>query len=312
MFYSEKRVLVAGGTGMVGSALVQRLLDSGARVRVVVHKRPLRDIDKRAEYISADLMNQDECQTAFRGIEYVFQAAGVVGAAGVTAEQSMPGFITNLILTARMLQAAWAERVERFLLFSSSTVYPPIDHALEEGDAWKGDPYPGYFGYSWMRRYLERLGEFVATHSATAVIVVRPTAAYGRGDQSDHVIPSLIRRAFLKESPYVVWGTGDEVRDFLHSTDLAAGALLAMEKGKSGDPINLGSGKPTTIRDLVQIVLDASGHQNVQVVFDPYKPVAIPFRTLDITKAKRDFGFEPKVSLRDGIKDFIEWRARIT
>jgi GDP-L-fucose synthase len=210
-----------------------------------------------------------------------------------------------------MLQAAWTASVERFLVFSSSTAYPAADYPIKEEEMWTGPTYPFYFGYGWMRRYFERLGEFVASKSKVKVATVRPTAIYGRWDNFDletgHVIPALILKAIERADPYEVWGNGDEVRDFLHVSDLARGCLLMLEKCAECDPINIGYGKAVTIKEIVHTILEAAGYAEARIVFNTSKPSAIPFRMVEISKARRVLGFEPTVSLEDGIKDTVNW-----
>ena len=316
MFYQGKVVLVTGGTGFVGTHLVQELLKCGAKVRVSVHRRPLIIEDERIETINADLTKQEDCLAAVKGVDYVFHAAGAVAAAAVTAGNSMAAINTNLILTAQMLQAAWSENVDRFLLFSSSTGYPATDYPVKEEEMWSGPTHPSYFGYGWMRRYLERLGEFVVSKSNMKIALVRPTAVYGRWDNFDpatsHVIPALIRRAVEKQDPYEVWGSGEEIRDFLHITDLARGCLLMLEKYATCDPVNIGCGKAVTIGEIVRIILEAAGYETATVVFNTSKPTAIPLRMVDTSKAKKILGFEPEVSLENGLKDTVEWYMQTT
>ena len=313
MFYQGKVVLVTGGTGFVGTHLVQELLKCGAKVRVSVHRRPLIIEDERIETINADLTKQEDCLAAVKGVDYVFHAAGAVAAAAVTAGNSMAAINTNLILTAQMLQAAWSGNVDRFLLFSSSTGYPATDYPVKEEEMWSGPTHPSYFGYGWMRRYLERLGEFVVSKSNMKIALVRPTAVYGRWDNFDpatsHVIPALIRKAVEKQNPYEVWGSGEEIRDFLHITDLARGCLLMLEKYATCAPVNIGYGKAVTIREIVRIILEAAGYETATVAFNTSKPTAIPFRMVDTSKAKKILGFEPEVSLEGGLKDTVEWYA---
>jgi GDP-L-fucose synthase len=311
MFYQGKKVLVTGGTGFVGTHIVQELLKQDAKVRVPVHKRPLIIKDKRIETIPANLTRQEDCIAAVKDVDYVFHAAGAVAAAGVMSSNPMSAITMNLILTAQMLQAAWTASVECFLVFSSSTAYPAADYPIKEEEMWVGPTYPFYFGYGWMRRYFERLGEFVASKSKVKVAIVRPTAVYGRWDNFDletsHVIPALIRKAVEKADPYEVWGNGDEVRDFLHVSDLARGCLLTLEKCAECDPINIGYGKAMAIKEIVHTILKAAGYSEAKIVFNTSKPSAIPLRMVDISKARRILGFEPTVSLEDGIKDTVDW-----
>ncbi len=311
MFYRNMRVLVTGGTGFVGTHLVQELLKQGAKIRVPIHNRPMIINDERIETVYADLNILDDCIKISEGMDFVFHAAGTVGAAGETEINTMASITKNLVLNAYMLQAAWATGVHRFLIFSSSTGYPAADYAVKEEEMWSGPPHPAYFGYGWMRRYLERLAEFVVSNSRMKIAIVRPSAVYGRYDNfkpaTSHVLPALIRRAVAKENPFVVWGTGDEVRDFLHIADFARGCLLMLEKYAEGDAVNIGSGQVVTIKDCVRIVLKAAGHDNAQVIFDSKKPTTIPFRMIDISKAERILNFKPIMNLEDGIRDTTKW-----
>lgn len=312
MFYKGKRVLVTGGTGFVGTHFVQALLDREARVRVAVHQRPLQIDSDAIETQACDITNLADCRRLCQNVDYVIHAAGAVAAAGVTVANPMSAIATNLILTVRILEAAWSTGVERILIFSSgTTAYPAVDYPIKESQMWDAPPHPVYFGYGWMRRYLERLGEFVAAKSAMKVAICRPTAVYGRYDDFDpltsHVIPALIRRAVAKENPYVVWGTGEETRDFLHITDLVRGCLALLEKHAVCDPVNIGYGKATTVKRVVEIILEAAGHRQAVVEFDPSKPTTIRIRMVDTTKAKELLGFEPEVSLEDGLGDTVNW-----
>ncbi len=310
-FYRDKKILVTGGTGFVGTHCVEELLRLGAKVRVPIHERPLIVRDERIETVQADLTRLEDCRRAASGCQYVFHAAGAVSAAGVTASNPMSAIAANLILTAQMLQGAWMEGVERFQVYSSSTGYPAADHPIKEEEMWTGPTYPAYFGYGWMRRYMERISEFVAQKSKMKIALVRPTAVYGRHDNFDpatsHVIPALIRRAVEKQNPFVVWGTGGEVRDFLHITDLVRGCLLMVEHYATCDPVNIGYGKTGTIKEIVQIILKAAGHERAELKFDATKPGTIPFRMVDTSKAKRLLGFEPRVTLEEGLADTVRW-----
>jgi GDP-L-fucose synthase len=311
MYYENGVTLVTGGAGFVGTHVVAALLAQNAKVRATVHERPIIVSDPRIELIKADLTSQADCRRVMAGVTNVFHCAGAVSAAGVTVNNPMSAITQNLTLTANVLEAAWATKVARVQIFGSSTGYPVSDHPIREDEMWSGPTHPSYFGYGWMRRYLERMGEFVHQRAGeTKVVIVRPTATYGRHDNFDpaasHVIPALIRKAVDKMDPFEVWGTGDEIRDFLHIEDLARGCLLALEKLPTCDPVNIGYGKVITVREIVEDILGAVGHKP-KVFFDATKPTTIPVRMVDCGKAKAELGFEPRITLRDGLADTVRW-----
>jgi GDP-L-fucose synthase len=307
MFYKDKKILVTGGTGFVGTHLVQQLLAAGAYVRVPLHSRPSSIKHERLELMPADLTVLADCRKLAHGMQLVFHAGGTVSSAGTTPASAMSAITLNTVVTAHAIEASWAEGVERLLVFSSSTAYPEAHHAITEDEMWTAPPYPGYFGYAWMRRYTERLCEFAGSRSKMKIAIVRPTAVYGQWDTSAHVIPSLVRRALQKQNPFVVWGTGEEVRDFLHVTDLARGCLLLMEKHAACDPVNIGYGSAVTIKQTVHAILRAAGHEKAEVVYDNTKPGTIPFRMVDISKARNLLGFAPQIKLEDGLADTVKW-----
>jgi GDP-L-fucose synthase len=316
VFYQDKNVLVAGGTGFVGMNFVEELVRRGARVRITAHRRQLRVWTEGVEVVHADLTRPEDCLAAMAGMQYVIDAAGPVTGAGVTAGAAktpvqMPGIPINLTLGANLLQAAWTVGVERYLLLSSTSIYPVLTRPMKEAEGWVDPVHPSYYGYGWMRRYLERLAEFVAQKSKLQIAIVRPTAVYGRWDnfdpQTSHVVPALVRKAIERMHPYEVWGTGEEVRDFLHVTDLVRGGLAALEKHAVCDPINLGYGQAFTIAQLVQLTLKAADYADARVVFNTSKPVTIPFRMVDISKARQVLGFQPQVSLEEGLADTVAW-----
>jgi len=312
MFYNNKKVLVTGGTGFVGTHFVEELLRRSARIRIPVHHRPVKFSHREIETLPADLTSLEDCLKACEGIDYIIHAAGAVSAAGVTVGNPMSAISTNLILTARILEAAMVKGVSRILIFSSgTTAYPLADYPIKEEEMWTAPPPPIYFGYGWMRRYIELLGQFVTSKSAMGVAICRPTAVYGRYDNFDpktsHVVPALIRRASSKENPFVVWGTGEEIRDFLHVTDLVRGCLLLLEKHAVCDPVNIGYGEIVSIKQIVEIILKVADHDNVDVRFDVSKPTTIPLRMVDTTKAQNILGFHPTVTLYQGLEDTVKW-----
>lgn len=313
-FFKGKNVLVAGGTGFVGTHFVAAALDAGANVTTTVHRRGPIVSDPRLKTVQADLTDREQARAAMKGQDVVFHCAGAVSAAGVTASNPMEPITDNLKLTTMVLEAAWKMGVERIQVFGSSTAYPATEHPVREEEMWTAEPHPSYFGYGWMRRYIERLAEFVHQRSDTKVVLVRPTAVYGRHDDfhpvTSHVIPALIRKAVERMDPYEVWGTGDEIRDFLHVEDLAHGCLLATEKYAVCEPINIGYGSATTVREIVRAILKAADYADAKLVFNSDRPTTIPRRMVDTSKARELLGFEPKRSLEEGLADTVKWYAQ--
>ncbi|MDP3739888.1 MAG: NAD-dependent epimerase/dehydratase family protein [Hyphomonadaceae bacterium] len=310
-FYKGKNVLVLGGTGFVGTHFVRAALEAGANVTTTIHKRaPIVD-DPRLKTVQAELANREQARAAMKDQEIVFHCAGAVSAAGVTASNPMEPITDNIALTAMVLEAAWKTGVERIQVFGSSTAYPVTDHPVTEEEMWSAPPHPSYFGYGWMRRYIERMAEFVHERSKTKVVLVRPTATYGRHDDfhpvTSHVIPALIRKAVERMDPYEVWGTGDEIRDFLHVEDLTRGCLLATEKYAVCQPINIGYGKTSTVKEIVRAILKGADYSDAKVIFNADRPTTIPKRMVDISKARDILGFEPLYTLDEGLADTVRW-----
>ncbi|MFC1724229.1 NAD-dependent epimerase/dehydratase family protein [candidate division KSB1 bacterium] len=313
MFFKDKKVLVTGATGFVGIHILQELMKQKAKIRAQVHNRPLAIDAPEVELVKADMMNLDDCKRICEDIDYVFHGSGAVAGAAVVKTSLMHTITVNLIQSVNILEAAWEKEVKRIQIFSSSTGYPVSNKPVKEEEFWSAEPFKGYYGYGWMRRYLELIGDFVTKESDTKVVLVRPTAPYGRHDnfnpKTAHVVPSLIRKAVEKMDPYEVWGTGEDVRDFLHISDLARGCLMMVEKDMVMEPINIGLGEGVTLKQILPIILKAANHEDAKVVFNADRPSAIPFRMVDISKSKEKLGFEPQVSLEEGLSDTVKWFA---
>lgn len=307
-FLKNKTVLVTGGSGFVGRNFVESLLNAGVKkIRVTLHKQSSPFVNDAVDIVHADLTLPEDCIKACKGMDYVIHAAGSVGNAGTIRTNLVTPIVENLIMTARLLEAA-SIHCEKILVFSSSTAsYPPYNYPVKEEDMWTAPPAPVYFGYGWMRRYFELLGEYVRQNSPLQVMICRPTAIYGRYDNSGHVIPSLIRRALSGDKPFVVWGSGDEQRDFLHISDMIRGCLLLLHKGSVSDPVNIGYGKTATVADVAKIIMRAAGRSETDIVFDNSKPTTILVRAVDCSKAKKMLGFSPEVSLEAGLYDLVDW-----
>jgi len=315
-FWKDKKVLVTGGTGFIGSHLVEKLLEYNADVTVLDHisaqKRYfVEKIQDKARVISGDCEILRDALTAAEGQDIVMNLAAHVG--GIEYNRTHQGSMMrkNLNIATTMLEAARQKNVKTFLIVSSACVYPhDAKIPTPESEGFRGEPEPTNGGYGWSKRMAEMLGTYYAQEFGMSIGIVRPYNAYGPRDhfdlQKSHVIPALIRRVFSKENPLRVWGSGNQSRSFLYVEDLADGMLAAIERYPVPDPVNLGTDEEISIRDLINKIVKFSGI-DIRVEFDKTKPDGSPRRRSDNTKAKEKLQFTPRISLDEGLKKTIEW-----
>jgi GDP-L-fucose synthase len=174
-------------------------------------------------------------------------------------------------------------------------------------------PEPTNEGYGWAKRMEEFVAQSYAKEFGMRIAIARPYNAYGPRDnfdpQSSHVIPALIRRVMQGEDPLVVWGSGNQSRAFLFATDFARGILEVGEKYAVADPVNVGTDREVTIRELVAIICSAA-KKTPRILFDTTQPEGQPRRNCDTTKMRQVIGWEPRVDLEEGIAKTVEWYAR--
>lgn len=238
-------------------------------------------------------------------------AANTSGAA-VMSKAPLTHLTPNVLMNVSMIDAAYHAGVKKFLFISSNVVYPLTDHPVKEGEV-TNEFYETYFISAWMKRFTEVVCEMYATKIAKTmnVCVVRPANIYGEFDdfewETSHVIPALIRKVVERQEPRVVWGNGNDLKEFIYVQDFIDGVLLAMEKQESFDPINIALGKPCTVREVLQSLLKIDGFDNANVVFDQTKPSMIPKRLIYVSKAKGLLGFQASTSIHDGLAKTVNW-----
>jgi GDP-L-fucose synthase len=307
-FYKNKKVLVTGGTGLIGRPLVDMLVAQGAHVTIVSLDDPSR-APAGITFKQADLREFSNCLEICKDQEIVFQLAGVKGSPAMTAKRPASFFVPTITFSINMMEAARRAGVERFLFTSSVGVYSPAE-VFYEDDVWKTFPSPNDRFAGWAKRMGELQAEaYKIEYNWDKISIVRPANVYGPYDNFDPnnamVIPSLIKRAMDGETPLTVWGDGSPIRDFIHARDVARGMLLAVEKGIN-EPINLGSGTGVTIKQIAEIVAANIPTGAVDLLWDTSKPAGDAKRLMDMTRATA-YGFKPEVSIEDGIKETIEW-----
>lgn len=318
--YIGKKVCVTGAAGLIGSYVVKLLVEAGAEVRAVCHRRPPNEFTKLAASIlylengDEGLMSAEEARYAVQDCDIVMGCAGITG--GVNLPKLDPvsyvGPATAMVINT--LQACVEEKVQRFGYLSSTTVYAPSESPVREEDADNGKPlYPLYRGIGMSKRFLERLCRYYHETTGLGVSVIRPAGAYGRFDNFDegtsHVMPGMIARALALKpgEKFEVWGDGEDVRDFIHAQDVARCMLLATALDDKAVPFNCASGHGVTTRELAENVLIAVG-SDAEISFRPDKPSALRTRLVDVTDARENLGFEASISLADGLSDTVAWR----
>lgn len=319
-FWRNKRVLVTGGTGFIGSHVVESLVTKNAKVTVLDHIKKekinyLEYLKDKVKFVSGDCTDLNDARKASQNQDVVINMAARVGGIEYNMAHQALLLRENLLIASQMLEAAKENNIERFLIVSSACVYPRnsiVPTPEEEGD--KDEPEPTNGGYGWAKRMAEKLGKYYAQQYGMKIGIVRPYNCYGPRDHFEpkmsHVIPALIKRVFDKENPLRVWGSGKQTRAFIYVGDLAEGILEAIEKYPVPDPINLGTDEEISVADLIDKILKLSNIKS-EIVFDTSKPDGSPRRNSNNSKAKEKIGFKTETSLDKGLKKTIEWYKKI-
>jgi GDP-L-fucose synthase len=310
--FSGKKVLVTGSAGFIGVHLVKRLVELGAQVRGTIFQRETPLPISGVEYVNVDLRNSNDCLLVTKNIDFVFMAAANSSGAAVMARTPLVHLTPNLVMNAQMLEAAYANQVKKFCFISSNTVYPLTDYPVSEGDV-NNEFFEKYFIVGWMKRFSELMCEMYSEKIQTPMdtIVIRPGNLYGPYDKftikESKVIAALIRRAVELEAPFKVWGDGRDIKDFLYIDDFIDGMLLAFEKSNVFQALNIASGVPISIREVIASILKAADYPNAEIEYDDSMPTMIPKRLIDISKAKNMLHWSPRIEIDEGIRRTVNW-----
>ena len=309
--FNNSKVLVTGGTGFIGTNLIKKLLETGAIVKATFHRQEPTEFLDQVDYVRAELTKREDCQRVVQGSDYVFMCSAYALGAGKSEEEKLQHTTADIIMTDFMLEAAHRARVKKFLWISSCVMYPLSNTPLKEEQGHDNPLFDKYFIIGSAKRYGEKLCQKYAekTVNPMPVVVVRPTSAYGPHENlaTSHVIPALIRKVVERHNPVEVWGDGTAIKDLIFVDDLVEGMLLAMEKVNKFMPINLGSGKQTSIKEIIETIIKVDGYNGARIVFDTSRPTMLSKILIDVTRAKEILGFKARISLEEGLKKTIEW-----
>ena len=305
-YFENKKVLITGGTGMLGRQVVDILANTGAQITIV----SLDDINvsENIEHVKGDLLDFNFCKEITQGQHCVFHLAGIKASMQISKTMLASHFVPTLMMNTNILEACRINESEKIVYTSSIGAYSNADIFKETPiNSFDGPPLD-FAGWS------KRMGElqvyaYNQQYNLDNFAIVRPSAIYGPGDNFDPrsamVVPSLMAKIHNSPSePLEIWGDGTAVRDIAFSRDIAEGVILALYHGTEANYINLGSGRGCSIKELVETL---STFLDFKYTFDTSKPSGASQKILNIEKAQTQLGYTPQTSLKEGLEETWEW-----
>ncbi len=304
-YWSNRRVCVTGGAGFLGSFIVEKLKQRGAKEIFV----PLIE--------DFDLVKLPDIQRMLNDgkPDVIIHLAALAGGIGANRERPADFFYINLMMGVQLIHEAWKYGVEKFLAVGTICAYPKFTPLpFKEENLWNGYPEETNAPYGLAKKMLLVQAQAYRQQYGFNVIYPLPVNLYGPRDnfnlETSHVIPALIRKCIeakeREERQVVLWGDGSPTREFLFVEDAAEGLLLATERYNGCEPFNLGSGQEISIKNLAKLIARLTGYEG-QLVWDTDKPNGQPRRALDTSRAEEFFGFRAKMPLEEGLRRTIEW-----
>ena len=322
---TPEHVMVTGGAGMIGSNLVKRLVDSGYRVSVVDNLwrgkkeyllddggKPVIDIEK--DFYETDLSVPGAIDPLLEGVDYVIHLGdSVVGNPYVFNNQGSV-FRQNLLINSNVITAVRERKLKGYLYIGTACSFPEhLQTGVDAAPLREEDQYPAApeSAYGWSKLMGEYESLLMGDETGTPVAILSLHNVYGAPTDFDdgrgQVIPSLVRKAIrYPDEAFIVWGSGAQGRAFVHVDDVVDAVLLALGKGYGHGVIQIGPDVCTSIREIAETVVEISG-KDIDIQYDTSKPEGDRGRCADYSKARELLGWEPKVTLRDGLEDLYRW-----
>ncbi len=301
----NKRILVTGGDGFLGSFVVKNLKERGCKNIF---------IPRSQDY---DLVCMDKVKKVYQDArpDIVIHLAAKVGGIGANSENPGKFFYDNLMMGVQMMEIGRQVQIEKFVAIGTICCYPKFTPvSFKEEDLWDGYPEETNAPYGLAKKMLLVQSQAYRQQYGFNSIFLLPVNLYGPGDnfepKSSHVIPALIKRCVYavrkRKKEIVVWGTGKPTREFLYVGDAAEGIVLATQRYNKSDPVNLGAGFEVSIKELAKLIIKLTGFKG-KIIWDKTKPDGQPRRCLDTSRAAKEFSFKAKTPFEEGLKKTIEW-----
>jgi GDP-L-fucose synthase len=304
-FFEDRRIVVTGGAGFLGSYVIEGLQKRGCKNILV---------PKIEEY---DLVQMDNIVRMYGEMkpDIVIHLAAVVGGIGANREHPGEFFYKNLMMGVQLIEQGRLHNIEKFVAIGTICAYPKFTPVpFKEDELWNGYPEETNAPYGLAKKMLLVQSQAYRAEYGFNSIFLLPVNLYGPGDNfnpaSSHVIPALIKKcvdAIEVGADHInCWGTGNVSREFIYAADAAEGILLATEHYNGAEAVNIGAGFEITIKELAEKIVRLTGFDG-ELRWDPSKPDGQPRRHLDVSRAKKLFGFEAKRPFEEGLKATIEW-----
>jgi GDP-L-fucose synthase len=313
-YWNNRRVIVTGGAGFLGSFIVEKLKERGAAEIIVprIEEYDLTEINDIQRLFDHVLGSKDNLQP-FNLI--VIHLAALAGGIGANRARPADFFYINLMMGVQLMHEAWKRGVEKFVALGTICAYPKFTSLpFKEENLWDGYPEETNAPYGLAKKMLLVQAQAYRDQYGFNAIYLLPVNLYGPRDnfnlETSHVIPALIRK-YLEardrgEREVTLWGDGSPTREFLYVEDAAEGILLAAERYNGREPVNLGSGNEISIRNLAHSIARLTGFEG-ELTWDRSKPNGQPRRALDVSRAEQLFGFRARMPFEEGLRRTIEW-----
>ncbi len=315
-YWENRKVLVTGGAGFIGSYLTELLVQAGARVTVADNlcrgdQNNIKNVLGAVQLKTLDLTEFENCLEVCQGQTVVLNLVAKVTGIEYNRFNMADMFDQNMRLQMNVLKAASQCGIKRFLQISTACIYPhDAKVPTPESEGGRGAPEPTNEGYGYAKLMGEKLAEYYTREKGMEVVIARPFNAYGPRDYFDeatsHVIPALMKRVLDGDDPVAIWGSGNQSRVFVHAKDIARGMMLVAEKAPPAQPINIGHDKEITIKELFQVICRVTG-KNPKPFFDTSKPDGYSRRSADTTLLRKITDFVPEITVEQGIREMLEF-----